>query len=839
MIVLTVSLGVASVVAAGSLIESTLASLQRTGQAAAGFADLRIANGFSGIPGDLLETVSAVEGVAAAGAIVTATARTHLDGDPTEFLIVAVDLLGDDPVHGEAFSRNDILVGDETAFLVRLDSVALPREFARKHGLRVGSTIRANLQSGFRPLYVAAMLEPSRLDALFGGAVAVMDLPAAQVLLGRENLVDAIDVRVAPGASAERVRGRLETLVFGRGTVTAVGSESSEWKSLLFNVQLLMGLTGAVALVVGILVIYHGVAVSVSRRVPQLEVVRALGASQRSLLLLLSGEALIVGLAGVVLGALAGGALAWVSASLFMGSVATLYSPVAASSFRLSTGYLALGSSLGIAVAWLASIGTIRGVALSSRELLVASPSRERWRRARRLAAWGAGALAAGLFLPHLEQPTLEAEILIGLVVVSDALVLAGIGLLTPVAVLSVSPVGERLLRASRFVLLRLAWQGLIADPGRSAAIVTAVLLGTGYVVHTLGVVGTLREGVLRWLSDTQHADLMVTGSGSIGLVPSSPAIPLDLAQTIAAQPGVQAVEPLSLVAQPYEDRWIVVAARNPDALGNRLPMGVVAGDLATARLAMSRGEGAIVSEHLATKHALHPGDAIELRTPTGLARFRIEAVVRDYTGGDLGTVFVAPAVFRQRWRNETATAFNVWLRPKTSIDHIRVSLSDALANRCECSVLSRDELHGRSILVVNSIFYTAYALELVAAFVMVVAITGFFTMTLAERRREIKLLRTLGATREQLLRSFVWEASIIALIGGTLGCATGVFLSHRLTETAMRSGVGLVMNYVLPSQVIAVTLGAALVIGVLAAVGPIRSAVVQGLEENAERSDA
>ena len=73
LVVATVALGVAAIVATGSLIESALASLEITREATAEHADLRVANGFAGVSEDLVESVRGVEGVASAGGVLLGT----------------------------------------------------------------------------------------------------------------------------------------------------------------------------------------------------------------------------------------------------------------------------------------------------------------------------------------------------------------------------------------------------------------------------------------------------------------------------------------------------------------------------------------------------------------------------------------------------------------------------------------------------------------------------------------------------------------------------------------------------------------------------------------------
>jgi putative ABC transport system permease protein len=98
----------------------------------------------------------------------------------------------------------------------------------------------------------------------------------------------------------------------------------------------------------------------------------------------------------------------------------------------------------------------------------------------------------------------------------------------------------------------------------------------------------------------------------------------------------------------------------------------------------------------------------------------------------------------------------------------------------------------------------------------------SFFVITLGERTREIRLLHTVGATRRQLVASFLCEAVALGLVGGALGIVSGLLLSRRFVEGALRSGLGLVFDFVVPGEALAVVLAIAIAVSVLAAAAPV-----------------
>ena len=65
-----------------------------------------------------------------------------------------------------------------------------------------------------------------------------------------------------------------------------------------------------------------------------------------------------------------------------------------------------------------------------------------------------------------------------------------------------------------------------------------------------------------------------------------------------------------------------------------------------------------------------------------------------------------------------------------------------------------------------------------IALFVGAFIIFNSFSMTVAQRMRELAMLRTLGASRRQILRSVVLEAALVGLVASVLGVLAGLGLA-------------------------------------------------------------
>ena len=126
-----------------------------------------------------------------------------------------------------------------------------------------------------------------------------------------------------------------------------------------------------------------------------------------------------------------------------------------------------------------------------------------------------------------------------------------------------------------------------------------------------------------------------------------------------------------------------------------------------------------------------------------------------------------------------------------------------------------------------------AYAISLVA---IVMAIGGVFgvmnTMfaAIAQRTKDIGVLRILGYARWQILASFLLESLLIALVGGLLGCALGSLANGWTATSIVSGGQGggktVVLKLIVDSNILAQGLVLTLAMGLCGGILPALSAM-------------
>jgi putative ABC transport system permease protein len=122
-----------------------------------------------------------------------------------------------------------------------------------------------------------------------------------------------------------------------------------------------------------------------------------------------------------------------------------------------------------------------------------------------------------------------------------------------------------------------------------------------------------------------------------------------------------------------------------------------------------------------------------------------------------------------------------------------------------------------------------------IAVLVAVFGIVNTLTVSITDRRRELGVLKAVGALRRQIRRAIWLEAGSIAVIGVALGSVLGAINLYYLLDIVHRDAVGLRLNYDFPAStmlaMVPVMLGAAFVAALWPAQAAVRGSLVEALE--------
>ncbi len=545
---------------------------------------------------------------------------------------------------------------------------------------------------------------------------------------------------------------------------------------------------GAIALLVGMYFVYNTLSISVLRRRADIGIVRALGASRRAVFAAFLGEGLALGAAGSALGLVLGAGLAAGALRLVGGTATELYVPSAHPTLRFDPLVLGLSFALGVATSALSALAP----ALEAANVEPAATMRHgsveaaRRRRTRPLALAGAVLLvlawAATLPGPVRGLP------LFGFL--SVFLVVSGVSLLAPAAVTLAAGRLDGVALRLFGVEARLARANLTGSLSRTSVAVAALTMGLSMMVAVAVMVGSFRTTVATWVGQTLSSDLFIgPASGRSG--PSLGRIPDAAIAAVRAVPGVDEVDPFLAFSATRDGAPYTIGSGLFDFVARHGNLPLVDGRDPRRVFAEALASGeAMVSEPYAEKFHVRAGDTVDLPSPGGTVRVRVAAVYADYSN-DRGTITLDRAQFQRIWPLTGASTLAVTLKPGVSPEEGARRIARALGGRFALRIRTNATLRRIVLQIFDRTFAVTYALEAVAIAVAVLGVFNTLTALVLERRREIGLLRVLGASAARVRRAVRYEAAAIGGLGIALGLASGAAMALVLVHVINRQSFG------------------------------------------------
>jgi putative ABC transport system permease protein len=737
----------------------------------------------------------------------------RLDGREDSLSIVGLDMFRAARVQPqlvpEMTDRMDVLRGD-TVFLSPAAAQWLELSPGDICAFQVG-TDRVELR-------VAGLLP----GAGVGQRLAVIDIATAQNHFRRMGLVNRIELRLTPGASAESVAQRIQELLPAGVYVESPQTASQTAIALTRAYRVNLNVLALVALFTGGLLVFSTQALSIVQRRSQHALLRTLGVTRRGLVWLLVGEASIVGIAGSLLGLLLGLAGAQLvlnafgpdlGAGMFRGVSAQLtIEPLAAVSFML----------LGVAAAVCGSIAP-------ALEAARASPARalkagDETRMFERLTSGVPGMVllvigAGSAFVPPVADLPLFGYASIAM------LLLGTIALMPRIATLVFACVP--LPRRTEFAL---GLAQLRASPGQAmvslAAIVAAVSLATSIAI----MVVSFRTSLENWLEHILPGDMFVRTSG----YGETPYLSPDVQARLARVPGVRRLEFLAGQRIRLEAGRppVTLLARDIDPRDPGRTLSLVS---AVVVPVAGQPPPVWISEIVADVYGHRVGDVIFLPLGDKNVIVTVSGIWRDYARMQ-GALMMTLDKYRElSGRNDVADA-QIWLAEHANVDDVRRALREALPES-GVEISEPNELQSESLAIFDRTFAVTYALEAVAIIIGLAGLSASFSALTLARRREFGMLRHIGFSRAQIVRMLGFESLLVSVLGLFVGLLLGWVMSVVLIEVVNRQSFHWSMDVFLPWSGLGLFAISMLVAAMLAAVTSARQAtagdVVRAVRED------
>jgi putative ABC transport system permease protein len=350
--------------------------------------------------------------------------------------------------------------------------------------------------------------------------------------------------------------------------------------------------------------------------------------------------------------------------------------------------------------------------------------------------------------------------------------------------------------------VLRLAWKSALGHKGRLLLMMLAIVLGVAFVTGSYVFTDTMKDAFNVVFDQGSGVDIVVRAESPFG-VPgfntASGRVPAGVLSVVEEVDGVAKASPvIQGWAQPIDKDGQPIGGIGPPNLAFAFEedTGAMFGvELRAGRFPSNQGEVAI-DVFTAQEHGFAVGGPIEVLLLSGTQEFTVVGTVGFGTADNLlgATITIfdlaeAPRAlgFAGEY-SEIAVTLDAGADPETVV----AAISAALPPKTEAILSQVATQEGKDMVaeivgLLNTVFL---AFAGIGIFVGAFLIQNTYRIVVAQRTRELGLLRAVGATGGQVTRLVLLEALIVGLVASVVGVGAGIGLAAGLRAVFGATGM-------------------------------------------------
>ncbi len=616
----------------------------------------------------------------------------------------------------------------------------------------------------------------------------------------RKGLMRSLNVLAWRTLGQSRLRTTLTVLGVTLGVATTVsagmiraallnslaGSEDAQafMTGLLEQLGVTLDMIGVgITLAAGFL-IFNAFAMAVTQRRQQIGGLRALGMTRHQVLRLVLIESLIVGSLGTVLGLATGPLLGKGIIMLMKAMLGEGVFVFAASNPALPS--LLLAAALGMGVALLSAlVPAWQAARVSPLTALREDLQRSTQSGFLRYALVGAGILLTltvylviappGEWVAYPWDQNLAAACVL--------LWIVGWGLIAPALLGGMGRWLRGLFSARWGAVGRLVADNLQRGRGRATLTLLTLVVGLTMIVGLTGFIQMVSDLLIPSLVGFERLRALIfapfdissgmAGYADLERIALPPDLLTDLPQVVGDRARVMdewrfvIVPELSFFSSSY---FSFVADPRDVQFSDDVFFDFVEGDWATAMPIMESGCGVLVPPMIASRNGVSVGETFEVTGKDGPVRCTLAGI---------GQTWVNASIISLAAKDDfpVTAPFLVHVVPLPGNDReqLKADLTTLAAGYADVHLMEPEGMYSAQVKVIEALPDMLNALLLLALVAAALGVVNTTMMNVAERRRELGLLRAVGATRRQVRNVVVGEAALMGAVGGGLGLLVGV----------------------------------------------------------------
>lgn len=693
--------------------------------------------------------------------------------------------------------------------------IIMVQSWADDHGIDLGDKISLASGDGDSTFKVTGLIAAKGVGKAMGGAVGVISLENAQSTFKLPGRASQIDVKARSEGEIPAVIKELKKRLGDSYVVERPAEKGSTVQSSTKGMMDGFDAFSLLALLAGGFVVFNTISLNLSERIKQIGILKLLGATRGQILTLVFIETTIL----ATIGALAGLVLGYFFAKGMTSATGAIYR-IPVENFTIPAGApltviaVSLIGSLVAALQPALHIASIKPVAALRTDFL-------------RSKGWlESKGYLLGLFFIFLSvtlmtySATLNPQL--GLLNSAMLMLFVGVALLSIVLISPwvgfFRPVTNMLFKNEGFV----AGRNMSRNKTRVALAAITIIMGLSLYISAGEMRLSNKHFVKTWLDSIIQVDLFVRNPVPFDAAQAGnyPRVSLKNIKKIKQIEGVDFVSATTILpTKEKSGKDIFTIFVDPKGWERTSRLELEEGDPKKAIEKLGRGDYAIVSSTVNRKLGIGVGDNFRLKTNDGYKDFKVVGVVAELANNGY-SCYLSRASLKKHFGIETADSFNILVKKGYDKKKVRQELSEKIAKPLNFTVISGEDLRADINKSIDLFLALLSSISWIALSISALAIINILSMSVIERKREIGVLRALGATRTQVVKMIMTEGISIGVFGGILGIILGMLMSG-IVILISNIDSGLPLKFFIPGEYMAFAFLIALAVSILASIYP------------------
>ncbi|MBC8043212.1 MAG: FtsX-like permease family protein [Rhizobacter sp.] len=711
-------------------------------------------------------------------------------------IVLGIDIFTDRAFR--TYQDADGFAGDAfLQFLLQPNTIIFSEAYAKRNGVKKNDTVKLIGGGITRELKVIGIFKSDAPGEEVANSFAVMDIEQAQRTFGKTGRLDKIDLLVDQ-KSFQNLQDYFAANLPEDVEAVSAKNRGEQIGKMLAAFDLNLSALSFISLLVAMFLIYNTITTNALRRRRETGILRSLGLSQAGVFGLFIAEALLIGIAGSAIGVGLGIVLAKYTLAKIAQTITTLYIYVAAEQVFVSASLVGIAAALGVGSSLASAIlPAWEAAKVHPRETFFLQTFEKKFTASKsKIFITSVAMLAAGYGFTLL--PGINGFPVFGFA--AALAVIIGFAFIAPEVVLLCRDIFDRTVGKLFGIEGTLANNYLVEALNRTSTAVSALMVAVAMLIGISVMVGSFRSTVVYWVDQTLKADVFIAPAQRFA-VGSQPPLSPEVYEYVRAIPETESVDAFSSRSIVYDGALALLTSANLDAVLKSSRLMFRQGD---ARQILSEAiadsTAICVTEVFANKFGVKEASLVRLQTPSGTRVFRVVGVYFDYTS-DRGLIMIHRAHFEKIWQDTKVSNLGVYLKDKSQTDRIVKEVREKFKDTASILVYSNLSLRRNVLDIFDQTFAITYALQFIAMVVAAMGVISSLSAIIFERKREIGVLRSVGASAAQVRNMTLIEAFLMGVIASVLGVVCGFFLSLILIYVINLQSFGWTIQLHLPIE--------------------------------------